>query len=123
MRTFPAFQDVEANTAATGRDLIIPNISNDTQYRPSVALFNASSNSATVEVRIIGSNGAQIGSTSSRILAGYEMAGVTGLRDSTYSNAFIRVSVTGGTGRVLASGQSANNTSNDPAAHVAVQAF
>jgi len=120
-RTFPALQDVDDTTAAAGRDLMIPNISNDTQYRPSVALFNASSDSVTVEVRIIGSNGSQIGSTISRTLAGYEMAGVAGLRNYTYSNAFIRVTVTGGSGRVIASGQSANNTSNDPAAHIAVQ--
>jgi hypothetical protein len=120
-RTFPAFQDVEANTAAVGRDLLIPNISMNTAYRPSVALFNTTANSVTVEVRIIGSNGSQIGSTSTRTLAGYEMAGVAGLRDNTYSNAFIGIKVTSGSGRVMASGQSANNVSNDPAAHIAVQ--
>jgi hypothetical protein len=120
-RTFPAFRDVEANSAGLGRDLIIPNISMNTAYRPSVALFNANPGSVTVEVRIIGSDGAQIGPTITRTLAGFEMAGVAGLRDYTYSNAFIRITVTSGTGRVIASGQSANNTSNDPAAHVAVQ--
>jgi hypothetical protein len=114
-------QDVEDTTAAAGRDLMIPNISNDTSYRPSVVLFNADSSSATVEVRIIGANGVQIGSTISRTLQGYEMSGVGEVRDYTYSNAFIRVTVTGGSGRVIVSGQSANNTSNDPAAHIAVQ--
>jgi uncharacterized repeat protein (TIGR03803 family) len=120
-RTFPAFQDVEANTAAIGRDLLIPNISNDTTYRPSVAMFNPSADSATVEVRIIGANGVQIGSTIDKTVSGYEMSGVVGLRSYTYSNAFIRITVTIGSGRVIASGQSANNTSNDPAAHIAVQ--
>jgi hypothetical protein len=120
-RTFPAFQDVEANTAAVGRDLIIPNTSNDATYRPSVALFNSSADSVTADVQIIGSNGSQIGATINKTLAGYEMSGVTGLRDTTYSNAFVRITVTGGAGRVIASGQSANNTSNDPAAHIAVQ--
>jgi hypothetical protein len=120
-RTFPAFQDVEANTAAIGRDLLIPNISMDATYRPSVALFNTTADSVNVEVRIIGSDGAQIGSTIAKAIAGYEMSGVAGLRNYTYSNAFIRITVTGGSGRVIASGQSANNTSNDPAAHIAVQ--
>jgi hypothetical protein len=120
-RTFPAFQDVNANTAALGRDLVIPNISNNTQYRPSVALFNPTSDSVTVEARIIGSDGAQIGSTITLTVAGYEMAGVVGLRNYTYSNACVRITVTGGSGRVLATGQSANNVSNDPAAHIAVQ--
>ncbi|MBN2400452.1 MAG: hypothetical protein JXI33_08975, partial [Candidatus Aminicenantes bacterium] len=55
-------------------------------------------------------------------VAGYEMAGVVGLRDYTYSNALVKITVTSGTGRVLATGQSANNVSNDPAAHIAVQA-
>ena len=122
-RTIPAFQDVEANTAAIGRSLMIPNICNDTQYRPSVALFNTTADSVTAELRIIGSDGAQIGSTINRTLAGYEMSGVGELRNYTYSNAFVRITVTGGSGRVMASGQSANNTSNDPAAHVAVQAY
>ncbi|MBN2400218.1 MAG: hypothetical protein JXI33_07745 [Candidatus Aminicenantes bacterium] len=122
-RTFPAFQDIEANTAAVGRGLVIPNISNDTQYRPSVALFNPTADSVTVDVRIIGSNGSQIGSTITLTVAGYEMAGVVGLRDSTYSNACVLITVASGSGRVLATGQSANNTSNDPAAHVAVQAY
>src|SRR5204862_132810 len=90
-RTFPAFQDVEANTAALGRELLIPNISMNTAYRPSVALFNTTSSSATVEVRIIGGNGSQIGSTITKALAGYEMYGVPGLRDTTYSNACVRV--------------------------------
>ena len=62
-RTVPAFRDVEANTAAIGRDLMIPNISNDT----------------------------------------------------------VRITVTSGSGRVLATGQSASNVCNDPAAHIAVQ--
>ena len=121
-RTFPAFRDVEANTAALGRELLIPNLSMNTAYRPSVAVFNPSADGVTMEVRIIGSNGSQIGSTISLTLAGYEMAGVAGLRDYTYSNACVKITVTGGSGRVLASGQSAHNTvSNDPAAHIAVQ--
>jgi hypothetical protein len=121
-RTFPALADVETNTAATGRSLIIPNLSNDSSYRPSVILFNPSADSVTAEVKIIGSNGAQVGSTISRTLAGYEQNTiVTEVRSNTYSNADILVNVTGGSGRLIASGQTANNASNDPAAHLAVQ--
>jgi hypothetical protein len=121
-RTFPALADNETNTAATGRTLIIPNLSNDASYRPSVVLFNPSADSVTLEGRIIGSNGSQVGSTINRTLAGYEQNTiVTEVRSNTYSNADFRVTVTGGAGRVIASGQSANNVSNDPAAHIAVQ--
>jgi hypothetical protein len=44
------------------------------------------------------------------------------LRALIYDNAKVQIQVTGGAGRVIASGQSANNASNDPAAHIAVQA-
>jgi uncharacterized delta-60 repeat protein len=121
-RTFPALADVETNTAAVGRSLIIPNLSNDTGYRPSVVLFNPSADSVTVEGRIVGSDGVQVGGTINRTLAGFEQNTiVTEVRSDTYSNADFRITVTGGSGRVIASGQSANNTSNDPAAHLAVQ--
>jgi hypothetical protein len=120
--TFPALQDVETNTAALGRSLLVPNISNNTAYRPKVSLFNCGSSSATVEVRIIGSNGIQVGSTITRILAGYEMNTILDeVRAYNYDNAAIRIDVTSGSGRVLVCGQSTNNVTNDPAAHVAVQ--
>jgi hypothetical protein len=121
-RTFPALADVEANTATAGRNLLIPDISNNTTYRPSVVLFNPSADNVTVDVKIIGNNGAQIGSTISRTLAGYQMNTISAeVRANTYSNANILITVTSETGRVLASGQTANNNSNDPAAHLAVQ--
>jgi hypothetical protein len=55
-------------------------------------------------------------------LAGHEQDTITGeLRLYQYADAKIQIEVTSGAGRVIASGQSANNSSNDPAAHVAVQ--
>jgi hypothetical protein len=121
--TFSALQDVDDNTAAVGRSLLVPNISNNTAYRSKLALVNTTSSSATVEVRIIGSNGIQVGSTITRTLAGNEMLPlVTEMRVDTYNNASIRIDVTSGGGRVMVSGQTTNNVSNDPAAHVAVQA-
>ena len=53
-RTFPALADVETNTAASGRQLIVPNISNDISYRCSVVLFNPGTETVEAEVRIIG---------------------------------------------------------------------
>jgi osmotically-inducible protein OsmY len=122
-RTFPAFADVEANSAAVGRDMVIPNMAHGGGYRPSLSLFNMSSESVNVDVKIIGSNGSQLYSTVSFTLAGYEMRVLASeLRDGkTYDNASIQVQVTSGSGRVLVSGQSGNNATNDPAAHIAVQ--
>ena len=121
--TFPALQDVNDNTAAVGRSLVIPNISNNTAYRSKIMLVNTTSSSATIEVRIIGSNGSQVGGTISRTMAGYAMLPlVNEMRVDTYDNAFIRIDVTGGSGRIMASGQTSNNVTNDPAAHIAVQA-
>ncbi|MBN2232035.1 MAG: hypothetical protein JW781_04330, partial [Deltaproteobacteria bacterium] len=121
-RTFPALADVDTNTAALGRPLMVPNMSMDTGYRPSLVLFNPSTDSVIADVQIIGSDGSQVGATITKTVAGYGMTGVTGLRNYTYSNADFWVTVTGGSGRLIVSGQSANNVSNDPAAHVAVQA-
>ncbi len=122
-RTFPALADVATNTAALGRSLLIPNISNDTFYRSSMLLFNPGVESVTVDVKIIGNNGAQIGSTIPRTLAGYEMIGIaTELRTNTYNSATIMITVTSGSGRVMVAGYTANNVSNDPASHIAVQA-
>jgi len=122
-RTFPALADNEATTAASGRSLMIPNISNNASYRPSVVLFNPATESVNVEVKVIGADGVQIGSTATRAMSAYEMTVVTSeLRASTYSNATVRVTVTTAWGRVMASGQTAHKTSSDPAAHIAVQA-
>jgi hypothetical protein len=122
-RTFPALADVEANTAIMGRSLLIPNISNNTVYRASVVLFNPGSDSVTMEGKIVGGDGVQIGSTFARTLAANQ-AGVisTEVRADTYSNANVMITVTAGSGRVMAAGFTANNVSNDPAAHIAVQA-
>ena len=40
---------------------------------------------------------------------------------SAYNNVILRVRPTSGTGQVVCFGASANNTSNDPAAHLAMQ--
>jgi uncharacterized delta-60 repeat protein len=121
-RTFPGLQDREENTAAGGRVLLVPNLCYNGFYRPSLVLYNPSADSVTVDVTIVGGDGAQLGSTISRSLAGYEQNTIVDeLRAFAYDNAKARVQVTGGAGRVIVSGQSANNMSNDPAAHVAVQ--
>jgi hypothetical protein len=63
-----------------------------------------------------------VGATINRTLAGYQQSTIVDeVRAYTYDNAKVRIEVTGGSGWVIASGQSANNASNDPAAHVAVQ--
>ena len=122
-RTFPALGEHDANTAALGRSLLIPNISNNTSYRSSVVLFNPSNASVTVEGKIIGSDGNQIGSTFISTLEAHQMIGyVTEVRADTYSNANILITVTAGSGWVLATGQTAHNVSDDPAGHIAVQA-
>jgi hypothetical protein len=121
-RTFPGLGEQQPNTAAVGRPLLIPNMSNNGTYRCSVVLFNPTAGELTADVKIIGSGGAQIGSTS-RTLAGHEMEVITTeLRAYNFSNATIRVDVTDGGGYILVTGQTAHNYSQDPAAHVAVQA-
>ncbi|MBU4267918.1 MAG: hypothetical protein KJ808_03615 [Acidobacteria bacterium] len=57
-----------------------------------------------------------------RTLAAHQMSVVTTeVRANTYSNANIMITMTAGSAWVLTSGQTANNATNDPAAHLAMQ--
>ena len=128
-KTFSGLNLVDAETADTARMMLVQNVTNNASYRATVGFFNPTSDSLTVELTLLDSSGAQIGTQFSKTLAGHAFqafdpftwAGVP-YPGSSYDNVILRVQPTSGAGQVMCFGATANNTSNDPASHLAVQA-
>ena len=127
-KTFPGLNLKDANTASITRRMMIQNFSNNATYRSSCGFFNPTANSVTIEFRLLLENGTTIGSPFTRTLVGYDFQSFSpfnqaGVSYPTYSydNVVLWITPTSGTGKVIVFGASANNTSNDPAAHIGVQ--
>ncbi len=128
-KTFSGLNLVEAETADTARTMLVQNLTNNAGYRATVGFFNPTADSLTVEFTLLDGSGAQIGSQFSETFAGhafqafspFSKAGVP-YPGSSYDNVILRVRPTSGAGTVMCFGATANNASNDPAAHLAVQA-
>ncbi len=93
-KTFTAVSLHDANTADTSRAMVVANLTNNASYRSTAGFFNPTTDSVTVEFTLL-----------------------------TYSfdNVILRVRPTSGAGKVACFGATVDNTTNDPAAHVAVQ--
>jgi len=127
-KTFPGLNLKDANTASITRRMMIQNFSNNATYRSSCGFFNPTANSVTIEFRLLLENGTTIGSPFTRTLVGYDFQSFSpfnqaGVSYPTYSydNVVLWITPTSGSGKVMIFGASANNTSNDPAAHIGVQ--
>jgi hypothetical protein len=129
-KTFPGLNDTEANTADTTRQLLVPNMTSNATYRSTVGCFNPNAGSVTVEFRLLDGNGAQIGSLFTRTFAGFSFQAFFPFTEAgisypafSYDNVKLIARPTSGTGKIFLFGASANNASNDPAAHIGVQYF
>ena len=127
-KTFPALNYVDAETADTNRMMLIQNYANNSTYRSTCGFYNPTGDALTVEFRLLNGSGAQIGATFSRTFVGYDFQAFLPFNEAgvpypanSFDNVILRVRPTSGTGRVICFGASANNASNDPAAHIAVQ--
>ena len=127
-KTSSALSLHDANTATTGRAMIVANLSSNATYRSTVGFFNPTVDSLTVEFTLLGNSGAQIGAQFNKTLAGHAFQAFNpfiqaGNPDpgNSYNNVILRVRPTSGAGKLMCFGATANNVSNDPAAHVAVQ--
>jgi hypothetical protein len=124
-KTFPGLNLTRDNTAAAGRPLMVQNLVSNSTYRSAAGLFNPTDESVTVGIDLFDANGADLGSTFSYTLAGHEYkafnpfdeAGVTGNQD----NVWMQILPNSGSGKVMAFGATANENTNDPAAHLAKQ--
>ena len=127
-KTFPGLNLVNAETADTTRTMLIQNYTNNAGYRSTSGFFNPTADSVTVEFTLLDNNGGQIGTQFSKTLEGYDFqafnpftqAGVPYPANS-YDNVILRIRPTSGAGKVMCFGASVDNTSNDPASHLAVQ--
>ena len=113
-----------ANRAVVGSPILVQNMESTAEYRSAVVCFNPTAYSANVEFRILDSAGNLIGSAFTRTLAAFgfvnfwifPQAGVP-FPGTPYDNACLLITVTSGSGAVIAYGCTSNNITNDPAAH------
>ncbi|MDD8012287.1 MAG: hypothetical protein PHX05_02280 [Acidobacteriota bacterium] len=128
-KTFPGLNLADPETADTSRTMLVQNITNNATYRTTCGFYNPLADAVTVEYTLLNANGGQIGTTFSRTLAGYDFQAFNPFTlanvpypENSYDNVILRVRPTSGRGTVMSFGATANNTSNDPASHLAVQA-
>ena len=127
-RTWPGLVPAAANTAFVGQRMLIQNLTNNATYRTFAGFFNPTTNSVTAQFRLINGNGAAFGSTFDLTFPAYDFqsfnpftqAGVP-YPGTSSDNVYLVITPTSGSGALIGFGSSANNTSNDPAAHLAVQ--
>ncbi|MDD8012867.1 MAG: M6 family metalloprotease domain-containing protein, partial [Acidobacteriota bacterium] len=118
----------DANTATTTRAMTVTNLSSNATYRATVGFFNPTADEVSVEYTLLNNGGEQVGTLFNRTMAGHGFltfdpfteAGVP-YPGSSYDNVILQVRPITGAGKLMCFGATANNASNDPAAHVAVQ--
>jgi Beta-propeller repeat len=127
-KTFPGLNLTDSNTANTSRRMMLQNFVNNATYRSNCGFFNPTADNVTLELKLINSDGSQIGSTITRTLVGYDFQSFSPFNQAgvpypanSYDNVVLWITPTSGSGKVMVFGASANNTSNDPAAHIGVQ--
>jgi hypothetical protein len=109
--------------------MLIQNYTNNASYRSTCGFYNPTADAVTVEFTLLDGSGTQIGAQFSKTLVGYDFQAFSPFSEAGVAypgnacdNVILRVRPTSGTGRVVSFGASANNASNDPASHLAVQA-
>jgi hypothetical protein len=108
--------------------MMIQNYVNNVTYRSTCGFFNPTANSVTVEFRLLNSIGNLIGSAFTKTFVGYDFKAFSPFTEAgvsyptySYDNVFLLINPTSGTGKLMCFGASANNNTNDPAAHITVQ--
>jgi len=124
-KTFPGLNNVDSNTASTTRRMVITDLAQNSIYRSTVGVFNPTSSSVTVQFQLISSAGTLIGYFT-KTMDAYDFQAFypfaeAGVGSGTYDNVWLYVPPIYGTGKVFCFGATANNYTNDPAAHIAVQ--
>jgi hypothetical protein len=127
-KTFPGLRLVDSNTADTTREMIILNYTNNSLYRSTCGFFNPTADPVTVEFRLYAAAGTTIGSAFTKTFVGYDFKAFSPFLEAgipypvaSHDNVILVVTPTSGTGKIVCFGASANNSSNDPAAHIALQ--
>ena len=127
-KTFQGLSAAEANTGDLTREMMVQNYASNATYRSSAGFYNPAETAVTVDFRLVDGNGNQVGLGFSRTFAAHDFqafnpfaqAGVP-YPGSVYDGCWLLLTPASGQGRVLGFGASANNVTNDPAAHIVVQ--
>lgn len=123
-KTFPGLNKITSHLAQVGSDMILTNLDKNLSYRSFAGGYNPTSSSLTVEFYLFDDNGNQLGNSFIENFAGYDFksfnvfqkAGLT----EDYSNCFLKIHPLFGSGQLLCYASSANNASNDTAAHISI---
>jgi hypothetical protein len=127
-KTFQGLNLTDANTASADRTLMVQNLVNDDTYRTAFGAFNPTDDDVTVEFTLMDENGSTIGTSFSKTFTGREYQAFNPFTEAgvpypgnSYDNTWIKAEVTSGSGQLMVYGATANNATNDPAVHRAVQ--
>lgn len=133
-KTFPGLPWTDGNTANLGRNMMIMNLTQNATYRTFVGFFNAISGgySMTVQFGIINQNNGTVGAFFTKTIPAWNFISFNpfveaGVGAGIYDNCWLWINVTssGSSGAdthgLFCFGSSANNATNDSAAHIAYQ--
>jgi hypothetical protein len=127
-KAFQGLNNFDVNTAAVGRRMMIQNFSSSSDYRSAVGVVNLKGDLVIVEFSLRDSDGDVIGSPFTKTLSGHEFLSFNPFAEAgepyplvTHDNVWLYINPTTGSGEIMCFGATSSNTSNDPAAHLAVQ--
>jgi len=130
-KTMPGLNySVDANTASYSpfRPMVVPNLANNSTYRATCGFYNPTSITVTCRFYVTNNTWNYVGAYFDKTFVGFDFqvfnpfvqAGVP-YPSYSYTNMYLYIYPIGGTGTLFCFGATANNYSNDPASHLAVQ--
>lgn len=130
-KTMPGLNySVDANTVSysPNRKMAIPNLASNYLYRATAGFYNPTSSSITCTFYVLDSNYTYVGSAFSKTFVGFDFKAFNPFAEAgvsyptySYTNMYLLVWPTAGSGTLFCFGASANNYTNDPGSHLAVQ--
>ena len=116
-------QEMLGNKAEGEREMFVMNMPNNSTYRATLGMVNLSGLSITVEFVLVDYQNGTLGSAFSKTIPAWTFEAIFPYTEAgapSYSNCWIWINPTGGTGELYPFGATSNNYTNDPAAHVAI---
>jgi hypothetical protein len=107
--------------------MLIQNLVSNSLYRSTCGFFNATASPVTVQFGLLNGSGALVGAPFNKTFVGYDFQAFNPFNEAgvpypgnSLDNVILIVNPISGAGKVMCFGASANNLTNDPAAHLAV---
>jgi hypothetical protein len=124
-KTFNGLPENRAgNSASIGREMVVPNIVNNSNYRTGFGIVNIFDDTIQVQFLIMNSTNNAIGNFTKTInprsFTAFNPFVEAGVSSGSYSNHFLYINPLSGTSNLFCFGATTHNVTNDPAAHVAI---